>query len=140
MVTLQEAEANPQEFLGRDIALNLEGDLKISSSDDYQQISFYDNLKQAMQLRLSTAKGTLPLHPDYGSRLHELLGEVPTPDLLSLAKAHTFDALLQEPRIEEITSLKVSYRDSLKNVIDIQIQVKPIKDLNTLNMVYSTFI
>ena len=120
--------------------LNPEGDLKIDSRDDLQRVTFYDNLQQAIRLRLETPKGTLALHPDYGCKLHTLLGAVPTPDLLLIAKAFVRDALLQEPRIEKVLSLKIGYKDTLKNQIDIQLQVQPIKNLQPLNMVYSIFI
>lgn len=140
MVTTEQAEADPREYLGRDITLTETGDLKISSADDYQRINFYDNLKQAIVLRLKTAKGTLALNPEYGSRLHELIGQVPTPDLLGLAKAHIKDAMLQEPRVESITKLSANYQDSLKNVINIQLIVQPIQQLEPLDMVYSVFI
>jgi len=140
MVTTSEANIDPREHLGRDVALDNNGDIKISSADDYQRINFYDNLQQAITLRLKTPKGTLALNPEYGSRLHELLGQTPTPDLLGLAKAHVKDALLQEPRIEEITKLSAAYRDSLKNMIDITLIVNPIKGLAELNMVYSLFV
>jgi phage baseplate assembly protein W len=141
MVTAEQAAANPSEYLGRDIILDVEtGDLRINSRDDLQQVRYDDNLKQAIRLRLATAKGSLALHAEYGSRLHELLGVTPSPDVLLLARAHVKDALLQEPRIDRIIKLKAAYRDSLKNIIDIQLEVQPIEDLDPLNMVYSTFI
>jgi phage baseplate assembly protein W len=140
MVTVEEATANPQEYLGRDIAIDDTGDSRISTSDDYQLIRFYDNLKQAIRLRLSTSYGELALHPDYGCRLNELLGQVPTPDLLLLAQAYVKDALLQEPRVDSIIKLRAKYRDNVKNVIDIELQVQPIKVNEPLNMVYSVFI
>ena len=140
MVTKEQAEADPREYLGRDVAIDATGDTRIDSRDDYQRITFYNNLQQAIRLRLETAKGSLALHPDYGCQLHTLLGQVPTPDLLLIAKAFVRDALFQEPRVERILKLEAAYRDKLQNQIDIQLTVQPIKDLEPLNMVYSIFI
>ena len=140
MVTQAEADENPEEHLGRDIALDSTDDLKISASDDYQLITFEDNLRQAMLNRLRTAVGELKLNPNYGSKLHELLGTNPTDETLILARAHVRETLLQEPRIEEIISITAQFRDlSIKNEIDINVTVQPIKDLAELNMVFRLF-
>jgi len=137
MVTQAEALENPEENLGRDIALDDTSDLKIGASDDYQLITTQDNLKQAMINRLRTAKGELQLNPNYGSRLHEVLGTNPTEDTLVLVKAHTREALLQEPRIETINSIAVTFRDNqLKQEIDVEVNVTPIEINEPLNLLY----
>jgi len=142
MVTLEEAEENPEEYLGRDIMLSETDDVRISSRDDFAKIISYDNLKQAIIDRLKTAQGELTLHANYGSRLHELIGQNGNDYILSLAKMYTKEALLQEPRIEEDGILKISpsFRDVLKTIIDIEIEVQPITELEELNLVFSLFI
>lgn len=140
MVTITEANADPREHLGRDMALTDNGDVIISTADDFQRINFYENLRQAIKLRLQTPLGGLVLNPDYGSRLHEIIGQSATPDLLMLAKSHVKDALLQEPRIDQIITLTANWRDNLMNVIDINLVVQPIAGLVALNMIYSLFI
>lgn len=140
LVTLAEAQANPQEFLGRDVRLDPDGDLIINARDDLQRVNFYANLEQAIKLRLATALGSLALHPEYGSRLHELIGISPDIDTLQLAKMHVRDAMLQEPRVQSITTLTAKFRDNQRNVIDIQLQVQPVANLQQLNVVYSVFV
>lgn len=140
MVTLEEADANPNEHLGRDFKLDDSFDTVINSSDDFRRITFSDNLKQSIIIRLKTAKGELALHPDYGSDLHQLLGTIPNVDTLALARLHVKDSLLQEPRIDSITKITPTFTNTLKDQIDIEIEVQPIKDLAVLNMVYSLFI
>jgi len=144
MVTESQAEADPQEHLGRDIALSDSDDVRLSSvgdADDFQKVNFSDNLKQALINRLRTGKGELPLHPDYGSRLSEVLGTTPTNETLLLVKSFTRDALLQEPRIESIDGIKISFRDeTTRKEIDIEVDLTPIKDLEPLNLVFRLFI
>ena len=118
----------------------VKGDLRVNSKDDFQRVNFYDNLAQAIRIRLMTAQGSLAMHPQYGSKLYQLLGTNPTDQTLILAKMHVKDALLQEPRVDSILKLTARFRDVLKNVIDIELQVQPIKSLEPLDMVYSVFV
>lgn len=46
---------------------NGKGDLELAKG--------YDNIKQLLLLRLLTPKGSLPLHPDYGSDIQSIIGE-----------------------------------------------------------------
>lgn len=140
MVTEAQAELDPREHLGRDIALTETSDMKINTSDDFALIKWQNNLKQAMLNVLRTARGELVLHPDYGSRLHEVLGTNPNDETLIIVKSHVREALLQEPRIDTIDEIKVSFRDELKKEIDVEVTVTPIYDLNQLNMVFRLFI
>lgn len=141
MVTQAQAALNPVEYLGRDIYLDPDSDLVINSKADLSQVRYYDNLTQAIVNRLRTGIGELPLHPNYGCRLHELIGTNPNELTLSVAQLHIRESLLQEPRIEEIENINPTFREgSLNQIIDIDISVKPIKGLETLNMVYSVFL
>ena len=140
MVTKEDAEFHKEEYLGRDIFINSDSDLQISTQNDVVKILTTENLKQAVMSRLRTQRGELELHPDYGSRLNELIGTVPNDLTLSISKMHVREALLQEPRIETILNITPTFRDSTKQVIDIDIEVKPIKNLVDLNLVYSIFV
>ena len=140
MVTRAEADADPREHLGRDVFLNIHNDLVIDSRQDLAQIRYYDNLSQAILGRLRTHFGELELHTNYGCRLHELIGKNANDLTLSTAQMHVREALLQEPRVDEIESIAASFRDAIKTIVDIDIRVKPINSLNTLNLIYSLFI
>lgn len=61
------------------------------------------NLGQALILRLLTARGTLADlgHSRYGSRLHELIGELKSESSRARCKAHVLDAVAQEPRVDD---------------------------------------
>jgi phage baseplate assembly protein W len=60
------------------------------------------NLGQALILRLLTPKGALAGlgHAAYGSRLHELIGELKSDATRALCKTHALAAISEEPRVE----------------------------------------
>jgi phage baseplate assembly protein W len=60
------------------------------------------NLAQALILRLLTPRGSLARlgHAEYGSRLHELIGQRKTEILRNLCRAFVLDVVAQEPRVE----------------------------------------
>ena len=67
------------------------------------------NLGQAAVMRLLTPRGELAAlgHPEYGSRLHELIGAPNSATKRNLAKLHILEALAAEPRIESIEDVTV---------------------------------
>jgi phage baseplate assembly protein W len=68
---------------------------------DFAVISGRDNLGQAVVLRLLTPRGELAAlgHPDYGSRLHELIGRPNTETTRNLVRLFILESLAREPRI-----------------------------------------
>ena len=77
---------------------------------DVTRSSGRDNLRQAIEIRLLTPKGELAAlgHPEYGSRLPELVGQPNTETTQNLAKLFVIEALKQERRIQKIISVDVS--------------------------------
>ena len=140
MVTKEYTALHPEENLGRDVALNERADIYINTKNDLAQIMYDPNLTQAIINRLKTQIGEIILHPEYGSRLYELIGTAPDDLSLPTARMHVREALLQEPRIEEIISITPSWVNTTRNAMDIGIIVKPIEDLAVLNLVYELFI
>ncbi|MEV0644064.1 GPW/gp25 family protein [Phytomonospora sp. NPDC050363] len=69
---------------------------------DLAAVSGRENLAQALILRLLTPLGSLaPLgHPDYGSRLHELVGAPRDTARRHLCRAFVLAAIAREPRVE----------------------------------------
>jgi phage baseplate assembly protein W len=141
MVTQAEADNDPREHLGRDFYVNDENDFEINADDDIRRVTFYSNLQQAIIDRLRTQIGEITLHPNYGSRLPELIGTNANELTLSLCRMHVREALLQEPRISTISSISPSFREnSNQQIIDIDIVIIPIQSLEPLNLVYQLFI
>jgi len=69
-----------------------------------------DNLLQAIWMRLNTPLGALSElgHPDYGSRLFRLIGELDGPVTRDRARLYVASALRREPRISKILSIHVT--------------------------------
>lgn len=76
---------------GTDFALSPAGDLIVTPSGDVAALSGPLNAGQAMLNRLRTTPGELPLHPDYGSSVMELIGTKQLDE--SLAAAHVTNDL-----------------------------------------------
>jgi phage baseplate assembly protein W len=87
----------------------LGADLAITQRGDISTISEIDNLAQAIIARLSTEEGELYDigHADYGSRLHEVIGEMNDELAWRKIKVLVQECLDQEPRIKKIIDIKV---------------------------------
>jgi phage baseplate assembly protein W len=95
---------------------------------DLRTIEGRDNLAQAVIVRLLTPRGELaPLaHPDYGSRLHELIGRQNTETTRNLVKLHVLESLAAEPRIEEVVELTVTPAPPARDRVNVLLQVRPV--------------
>src|SRR5262245_43649585 len=77
---------------------------------DLETLAGIDNLKQALLLRFLTPMGELAAlgHPDYGSRLYELIGERNIESNRNRAKMYVLQALAAEPRVKQVRSVRVT--------------------------------
>ncbi len=109
---------------------------------DLETLTGADNLKQALLLRFLTPAGELALlgHPQYGSRLFELLGELNTDTTRNRAKLYVLQALAAEARVKEILSVRVTQSASDRARIDISISLLAIDDDTVLNLVFPFFL
>lgn len=96
---------------------------------DLKLVSGRDDLAQAILNRLLTRRGELADlgHPNYGSRLHQLIGEPNTRRTQVLADLYIRESLAAEPRIREIVSIVFSppSRSEKREVLDVQIVLHP---------------
>jgi phage baseplate assembly protein W len=125
---------NDLQLAGRAGGLDLTGD----SRGDLALAQGNENTIQALTLRLLVRKGELaPLGwPDFGSRLHELIGEPNNTrthvKLMAFARA----AVEQDPRVREVISVESRVipgeRDTVRLFMDIVLIDQP----NPLNLVF----
>jgi len=103
---------------------------------DFALVSDRDNLTQAVAIRLLTPRGELAElgHPDYGSRLPDLIGSQRTETTRNRAKLYVIEALKQERRIAEIVSVAVADHPGGRHRIDIEIQVRAIGDSAVIDL------
>ena len=109
---------------------------------DLETLAGADNLKQALLLRFLTPAGELALlgHPQYGSRLFELLGELNTDTTRNRAKLYVLQALASEARVKEVLSVQVTQSASDRARIDISISLLAIDNDTVLNLVFPFFL
>ena len=89
-----------------------------------------ENLAQALILRLLTKQGSLGElgHPQYGSRLVNLIGHENNETNRHLARLYTIEALGQEPRVREVTGLAIQTVQSQPDTIRVSFSVVPVDD------------
>ena len=87
-----------------------------------------ENLAQAIILRLLTPQGELAAlgHPEYGSRIHELIGRENSSAQRNLLRLFALAALQYEPRIEKVVELKVEASPGARSTVDVLLRVKPV--------------
>ena len=97
------------------------------------------NLVQAVINRLLTRKGELTSlgHPDYGSRLHELVGELNNLRLRALAEVYIRDCLGQERRIEKVryVTFEPPERGIDRNVLKVTIGISAVGEPQDLTII-----
>lgn len=105
-------------------------DLKSTVRNDLQTVSGRENLAQAIVNRLLTRKGELAHfgHPNYGSRLHLLIGELNNIRQRAKAELYIRECLAQESRIEAVKEVAFAKpnRQEDRDTLKIQIRIKPI--------------
>jgi phage baseplate assembly protein W len=103
---------------------------------DYETIDGRDNLGQAVVMRLLTPRGELAElgHPEYGSRLNELLGAPNSETRRGLAKLFVLEALAQETRIAKVEEVTVTPAVEERDLVDILIRVQPVGAAETVTI------
>ena len=97
------------------------------SFEDLRVVSGRENLAQAIVLRLLTPVGELVAlgHPDYGSRLHELIGRENTETTRNLVKLYILESLAREPRLEQVSAVRVAAGVTPRSRVDVVLEVIP---------------
>ena len=95
---------------------------------DFDLISGRQNLQQAIVMRLLTPRGELSHlgHPDYGARVHELIGSGNTDTNRNLLKLFILEALKREPRVEKVTELRIYPSPGTRSTVDVILTVLPV--------------
>jgi phage baseplate assembly protein W len=140
-----------EKLLGTDIKFILESgpeycglglDLLVSKKGDLQTVSGRENLGQAILHRMMTRQGELIDigHPDYGSRLHELIGEPNNESTRDLVRLYIKECISQEPRVQDIVSLLVNVHKDNPHAVLVDITVLPIKSNVPMNVVFPFYL
>lgn len=129
-------------FMAQAEYLGMGADLAISSRGDLEIAAGRVNLGQAIIHRLLTRRGELNDlgHPDYGSRLHELIGEPNNSRTRELVQLFTKECISQESRVGEIIDVTATAHPSNPHAVNLNITVRAIKDSIPINLVYPFYL
>jgi phage baseplate assembly protein W len=125
-----------KEFLGKGwsfpVQVNPDGQVGMS---EYEQ-----DIKEAIWVILSTAKGERVMRPDFGCGIHGFVFSVINTSTLTLIESSVKEALtLWEPRIN-LMGVKVSTEESVEGKLIISIDYKVRTTNNRFNLVYPFYL
>jgi phage baseplate assembly protein W len=123
-LTLLHSEIRPVYAVGSERRRILPGEPRAL---DMGTVGGDQNLEQAINMRLLTPRGELDglAHPEYGSRLHELIGRQNTATVRNLVKLFILDSLQGEPRIEEVSEVTVTQAPGRRDGVSVVLRVVP---------------
>lgn len=140
-----------EDLLGTDLKLLIEtrpeylglgADIMVSKKGDLQAASGRANLGQAIMHRLLTRKGEIGDlgHPEYGSRLHELIGKPNNEMTRELVRLYVKECISQEARVQDIVDITVIVPRDNPNTVLLDITVLPIKSSVPMNVVFPFYL
>ena len=104
-------------------------DLVAGDRGDLSLVSGSENIVQALTLCLSVRRGELaPLGwPDYGSRLHELIGQPNNERTHLRVMAFARAAVEQDPRVQAVTEVRTlpGERDTVRVSLEVRLIASP---------------
>lgn len=126
------------EVLGKDIRFE-SGDIIFSNVQDFAVSEFEDNLFQAINNRLNTNKPEY-INKEYGSELYKVYGNPKDALILTRIRGIVFETLMQEPRINKINNINVTFDKKDENKIDVDLTITPINTTTPLNLIFPFFV
>jgi len=134
-----------KQMLGRDLKLadeELGSDLALGPTGDLEMIGDEYNLSQAIINSLRTRRGELSDlgHPNYGSRLYELIGEPNNERTRNLARIYASECITRDPRVQEVMDITVETSRDNPHRFDIDVTVLPIGSSTALNIVFPFYL
>jgi phage baseplate assembly protein W len=132
-LTLKHSELRPVYAVGSERRRVLPGEERVL---DMGTVGGDQNLEQAIIMRLLTPRGELDglAHPEYGSRLHELIGRQNTPTVRNLVKLFILDSLQGERRIKEVSEVTVERAPGRRDGVSVLLRVEPVGAARTLTI------
>jgi phage baseplate assembly protein W len=113
-----------------DLASDQRGDLALAQGNE--------NIIQALTMRLLVRKGELARlgWPNYGSRIHELIGEPNNQRTRTILMAHARSAIEQDARVEKVDSVVARVLQGERDVVRLELEIELIHDQKPLNLVF----
>jgi phage baseplate assembly protein W len=114
---------------GFDLSPNFQGDLAVAQGAD--------NIAQALTLQILVRRGELARlgWPNYGSRVHELIGEPNNLRTRTRLMAFARSAIESDPRVVEVSNIRAEPLAGERDVVRLEMDVLLISQPNRLNLV-----
>lgn len=100
-----------EETQNHTINLEVEGQLTDDNKGDIKLSEGIANLRQQLTIRLGTPKGSLLLHPEFGSNILNYIGLRTTVELLNKIKLEVQECLLGDFRVLGVSNITVIGKD-----------------------------
>ena len=98
---------DPTDPQGTDLALDVNGDLIITTQGDISTIDQTNNIKQMIRVRLQTIPDSYIFGTDLGSELGTTIDAPLNPHNVNLIEQYVRNALAQDSRVLQVNSLNV---------------------------------
>jgi phage baseplate assembly protein W len=114
------------------------GDLVPDAAGDLDLATGADNIVQALTLRLLVRRGELARlgWPDFGSRLHELIGEPNIRRTHLRLMAFAREAVEADPRVVEVAQIRAYVLPGERDVARLDLDVVLITEQTPVNLVF----
>ena len=114
------------------------GDLVPDAAGDLDLATGADNIVQALTLRLLVRRGELARlgWPDFGSRLHELIGEPNIRRTHLRLMAYAREAVEADPRVVEVAQIQATVLPGERDVARLDLDVVLISEPTPVNLVF----
>lgn len=107
---------------GEDLGLDDEGFLTYDVFGDIGSFVGLDNIMQAVKHRLVTESGSLVQHPEYGTKVVELIGSAQLPYIDKLIEFDIYEALAYEDRVTDVVINSIT-TDGTAGYIDLNLSI-----------------
>ena len=92
---------------GTDLKLSVTGDLILTDTADFDVSEGYDNIVQAIQLILSSEKGTLFHHPEYGIQNQICTKFISAAEQKKTISENIVKAIEKDPRFNKVSNIAI---------------------------------
>lgn len=121
-----------ERFFGTAWVLDKDGNMRgTSSKTGFLKVSGLDNMVQALRVALSTEKGSIVQHPQYG--LERIIGRKATTVELEMFKVELFRQTISDPRVDAVEKLNLEFEQGLASA-QIQSRLKNARESVLLNV------
>lgn len=101
---------------------------------------YEQDIREAIWIILSTARGERLMRPDFGCGIHDLVFDTISRATLGVFESRVREAILEwEPRVE-LTALDISAKDAANGKLDIRLTYRVRETNNEFNLVFPFYL